>query len=137
MQGAALRRGALHRRELRQGDARTIQAYLIRRAADGLEPLRERFRTRQHQRDKREELLHFAEILRLMRARHHVRAVEGDKRGPLPPLQERAQMHAGVPEINVHQIRAPPPKKLHELLHLAPVIERRNPLDELQIKAPQ
>ena len=44
-------------------------------------------------------------------------------------------MHARVPEINVHQIRVPPPEKLHQLRHFPPVMQRRNPLDEFQIEA--
>ena len=128
---------AFHQGELRQGNPGAIEANLLVRTADVLEPLRQGLRARKHQRHQREEFLHGVEILRLMLARHHVRTVKGDDRWALPPLHERAEMHASVAEINMHHISAPTSKERRQLLHLAPVMERRNAPDELQIKASQ
>jgi hypothetical protein len=61
----------------------------------------------------------------LLRARLNIHPVEADHAWPRPFFDQRKQMHAGMTEINVHQICRPAREQFHDYLELAPVIDRR------------
>ena len=85
--------------------------------------------------DKRSDAKEFAQmavILGLMIARHDIGAMEGDDARFAPALDKREQMDAGMAEINVHEVRATTAEDLHQALHLAAVVERREMADVLE-----
>src|SRR5688500_12761997 len=58
--------------------------------------------------------------------------MKGNDTRLLPPFDERQQMHAGVAEINVHQVSAPPLKQPGEHLVFTAVKDRRLLLHKLE-----
>ena len=123
---------AADKRKLMQRHAGAVDAQTFRRTAERKQALRQRFRTRQHQRHGVEQILQLRTVIANVLFLRHVRAMKGNDTGLVPAFDERQQMHASVPEINMHQIGAPPFEQPGKHLVFAAVKDRRLLLHKLQ-----
>ena len=94
----------MHQREFIQRDSGPIDAKLFRRAPQLGQSIGERLRTREYERDGIEKTPQFAGIVLNLWFMRDVCAVERYNAGLVSLLDKRKEMHAGMAEINVHQI---------------------------------
>ncbi len=131
------RRFPPHIRELVQRQPRTIDPQTLRRAPQLDQPIRKRTTARKHQRHRAEELLQLRAVIADVLLLRDIGAMKRNHARLIPALDERQQVHAGVAEINVHQIGAAPLQQRGQHLVFASIHDGRAALHEFQPAVPQ
>src|SRR5204863_3355506 len=108
---AVSRRFSVHQWKLIQRDSSAINAKCFRGAPKLSQSIGKRLRTREHERDGVEKTPKFARIIFNLWFMRDVRAVERYNAWLVPLLDKWKQVHAGMAEINVHQISSVAPQQ--------------------------
>ena len=93
-------------RKFVERNAGAIDSQPFRRTTKREQSFGERLRPREHQRHRVEQLFQLRSVIADIFFLVHIGAVKRDDTRLVPALDERQEMHASVPEINVHQVSA-------------------------------
>ena len=124
---AIARRLATNEWKFIQRDAGPINPQALRRAPQGQKPIGQRSGTREDQRNGVEQAAQFRAVIANVFFLRDIRAVKRNDTRLIPAFDEGQEMHAGVPEIDMHQVRAAPFQEVREHLVFA-AIDDRGPL---------
>ena len=122
---AILRRLAANKGKFIQRDAGPIDPQAFRRTPQGQQPIRQRVGTRQDERDGVEQVAQFRTVIADVFFLRDIGAVKRNDTRLVPALDEGQEMHAGMPEIDMHQVRAAPLQQIRKHLVFAAINNRR------------
>src|ERR1041384_3922495 len=116
---------APNKRKFVERNAGAIDPQTFRRTTEREQTFRERFRARQDERHRVEQILQLRSVIANILFLGDVGAVKRNDTRFVPALDERQQMHAGMPEINMHQVGATPFQQSRKHLIFAAINDGR------------